>query len=348
MGKLVLFLADGTTMDVPLDKERLTIGRRADNDVCLPYPAVSGEHAAVVTILADSFLEDLGSTNGTLVNGKAVAKHFLVDHDMIDIGRQRLTYMSDNEARVDPLPPDIARSQMRGLSEKVASARPRPSVAVPLAGDVRERASPRNAPLVADLEQQIRATPGLPEPPPPANGESPAPGAAPASGGSSATALRGGTGPASVGRASGEAPAARRIQRPKLPSADALADVAVRERAPPPRAAPIARDESPPREGAEPARPSAPPPPVGPSVRVLSGPSIGRTLPLTKDELSIGRVGAQVAVVRRTPDGYRLVPLEGAQPPRINGAPVAQEGAPLHPGDTFEIAGVRLELSVGA
>ncbi len=71
MGKLVLFLADGTTMDVPLDSERITIGRRADNDVCLPYPAVSGEHAAVVTILADSFLEDLGSTNGTLVNGKA-------------------------------------------------------------------------------------------------------------------------------------------------------------------------------------------------------------------------------------------------------------------------------------
>ncbi len=81
MGKLVLYLADGTTMDVPLDKERIIIGRRADNDVCLPYPAVSGEHAAVVTILADSFLEDLGSTNGTLVNGKAIAKHFLSDHD---------------------------------------------------------------------------------------------------------------------------------------------------------------------------------------------------------------------------------------------------------------------------
>ena len=41
VGKLVLFLPDGTTLDVPLDKERITIGRRADNDVCLPYPAVS-------------------------------------------------------------------------------------------------------------------------------------------------------------------------------------------------------------------------------------------------------------------------------------------------------------------
>ena len=89
MGKLVLFLADGTTLDVPLDRERITIGRRADNDVCLPYPAVCGEHAAVVTILADSFLEDLGSTNGTLVNGKPIVKHFLRDRDQIDIGRQR-------------------------------------------------------------------------------------------------------------------------------------------------------------------------------------------------------------------------------------------------------------------
>ena len=85
MGKLVLYLADGTTLDVRLARERITIGRRADNDVCLPYPAVSGEHAAVVTILSDSFLEDLGSTNGTLVNGKPVAKHLLRDGDQIDI-----------------------------------------------------------------------------------------------------------------------------------------------------------------------------------------------------------------------------------------------------------------------
>jgi len=110
VGKLVLFLADGTTTDVPLDRERITIGRRADNDVCLPYPAVSGEHAAVVTILADSFLEDLGSTNGTLVNGRPVTKHFLADRDLIDIGRQRFTYLADDDAKVDPLPPDIART----------------------------------------------------------------------------------------------------------------------------------------------------------------------------------------------------------------------------------------------
>ncbi|HVF62587.1 MAG TPA: FHA domain-containing protein [Casimicrobiaceae bacterium] len=94
MGKLILKLPDGATREYLLERERVMIGRRADNDICLPFPAVSGEHAAVVTILDDSFLEDLGSTNGTLVNGKPITKHFLRDHDEIDIGRHTLTYVS--------------------------------------------------------------------------------------------------------------------------------------------------------------------------------------------------------------------------------------------------------------
>src|SRR4029450_1253995 len=96
MGKMVLYLADRTRRDKTPARGRIPRGRRAANDVSLPYPAVSGEHAAIVTILSDSFLEDLGSTNGTLVNGKAIVKHFLTDHEQIDIGRQRLTYASDN------------------------------------------------------------------------------------------------------------------------------------------------------------------------------------------------------------------------------------------------------------
>jgi hypothetical protein len=100
MSKLVLHLADGSTLDIPLDHERITIGRRADNDVCLPNLAVSGEHAAVVTILDDSFLEDLGSTNGTLVNGNAIVKHFLRDRDEIDVGQHKLVYYADNNEAV--------------------------------------------------------------------------------------------------------------------------------------------------------------------------------------------------------------------------------------------------------
>ena len=119
MGKLVLFLKDATPVEIPLVKERVTIGRRPDNDVCLPYPAVSGEHAAVVTILADSFLEDLGSTNGTLVNGRPVAKHFLRDRDQVDIGRQLIVYLADDGARAEPPPAIAGRDDRRELAGRV-------------------------------------------------------------------------------------------------------------------------------------------------------------------------------------------------------------------------------------
>jgi hypothetical protein len=125
MAKLVLHLDDGTTLDIPLDHERITIGRRADNDVCLPNLAVSGEHAAVVTILDDSFLEDLGSTNGTLVNGNAIVKHFLRDRDEIDVGQHKLVYCADdNEAVNSQYVARGMRAAAGDLGEQVQVARP--------------------------------------------------------------------------------------------------------------------------------------------------------------------------------------------------------------------------------
>jgi predicted component of type VI protein secretion system len=97
MSKLVLRVPGGGTRDIRLDRDRITIGRRADNDVHLPYPAVSADHAAVITVREDSFLEDLQSTNGTLVNGKRITKHFLRDRDVIDVGRVQLMYVVNDE-----------------------------------------------------------------------------------------------------------------------------------------------------------------------------------------------------------------------------------------------------------
>ncbi|TAJ51169.1 MAG: FHA domain-containing protein [Nevskiaceae bacterium] len=94
MGKLIVTEADGNSRELALDKERVTIGRHADNDIALNDKAVSGHHAVVITILSDSFLEDLDSTNGTLVNGKQVAKHPLSHGDSITIGRNTLVYES--------------------------------------------------------------------------------------------------------------------------------------------------------------------------------------------------------------------------------------------------------------
>src|SRR5208337_2292142 len=117
-------MPDSSTVDVPLARERTTIGRRADNDICLPDLAVSGEHAVVVTILADSFLEDLGSTNGTQVNGKAIGKHFLRDRDRIDIGHHRLVYCVDDDAAMTSELVGLARINARDFGERVEAVRP--------------------------------------------------------------------------------------------------------------------------------------------------------------------------------------------------------------------------------
>lgn len=101
MAKLIVTDSSGVTKDVPLNKERVTIGRAPDNDIPLNDKAASGHHAVVITILQDSFLEDLDSTNGTLVNGKQVAKHPLSNNDVISIGRNTLKYQGEGKGDED-------------------------------------------------------------------------------------------------------------------------------------------------------------------------------------------------------------------------------------------------------
>lgn len=95
MAKLILTLDGVVLKEYSLSKERTTIGRKAHNDVQIDNLAVSGEHAAIVTILNDSFLEDLGSTNGTLVNGQPIKKHFLQNGDVIEIGKYKVKYVNE-------------------------------------------------------------------------------------------------------------------------------------------------------------------------------------------------------------------------------------------------------------
>lgn len=93
MAKLILSMDGLVLKEIPLLKERVSIGRKAHNDIQIDNMAISGEHAAVVTILNDSFLEDLNSTNGTLVNGQPVKKHFLKDGDVIELGKYKMKYI---------------------------------------------------------------------------------------------------------------------------------------------------------------------------------------------------------------------------------------------------------------
>src|SRR6266571_2992941 len=95
MAKLILSMDGLVLKEIPLTKERTTIGRKPHNDIQIDNLAVSGEHAVIVTILNDSFLEDLGSTNGTVVNGNAIKKHFLQNNDVVELGKYKLKFIGE-------------------------------------------------------------------------------------------------------------------------------------------------------------------------------------------------------------------------------------------------------------
>lgn len=96
-GKLEFSFNSSKLAEFLLDKEVMTIGRKEDNDIRIENLAVSGHHARILTIFEDSFLEDLSSTNGTYVNGKAIDKHPLKHGDVIVIGKHELQYVNDSK-----------------------------------------------------------------------------------------------------------------------------------------------------------------------------------------------------------------------------------------------------------
>lgn len=77
-------------LEVPMDRERIVIGRGKGADLMIAEPTTSRAHAAVGREGAAFFVEDLGSTNGTLVNGARLERAALRDGDEIQLGKLRL------------------------------------------------------------------------------------------------------------------------------------------------------------------------------------------------------------------------------------------------------------------
>ena len=172
-----------------------------------------------MTILNDSFLEDLGSTNGTLVNGNPIKKHILQNNDVIEIGKYKLKYVDRYTG---------------------GQARPRPTI----------------------LRRPWCCAPPMPR------GRCGAPPA-------------GGFGDTQVNPA-----AATTTQQP----AAAVGEAA--------------------RKPAE---------KLAGAVQILTGPSAGKELELTKNLTTLGKPGVQVAVITRRPHGYFITHVEGATFPVVNG-----------------------------
>jgi pSer/pThr/pTyr-binding forkhead associated (FHA) protein len=179
MAKLILSVDGQVLKEFTLSKERTLIGRKPHNDIQIDNLAVSGEHAAIITILNDSFIEDLGSTNGTMVNGKPIKKHFLQNNDVVEIGKHKLKYFNDapaqasaadfektmiirNPAKAAPPPPKPAEAAMGDTSVNLKAPAPPPQD-----DKTRPVNPPSSAPAAAAASSPQATVPPAPSPKPP-------------------------------------------------------------------------------------------------------------------------------------------------------------------------------------
>jgi len=101
MGKLVVSLDGVVIKEVQITKDKTTLGRRPYNDIVIDNLAVSGEHAVLQMVGADVFIEDLNSTNGTYINGKAIKKQLLTHNDTVEIGKYKIKYLVDESSEYE-------------------------------------------------------------------------------------------------------------------------------------------------------------------------------------------------------------------------------------------------------
>ena len=95
MPKVIISMEGIVIKEVPLSKERTSLGRRPYNDIVIDNLAISGEHAVLLLAGHDVYIEDLNSTNGTFVNGKSIKRQALYNDDVIEIGKYRIQYVSE-------------------------------------------------------------------------------------------------------------------------------------------------------------------------------------------------------------------------------------------------------------
>ena len=95
MPKMIVSIDGVVIKEVQLTKDRTSLGRRPYNDIVIDNLAVSGEHAVLQMSGNEVFVEDLNSTNGTYLNGKAIKKQQLNNGDTVEIGKYKIRYVSE-------------------------------------------------------------------------------------------------------------------------------------------------------------------------------------------------------------------------------------------------------------
>lgn len=216
MAKIIVSLDDNLIKIVPLNKDRMTLGRRPYNDIVVDNLAVSGEHAALQVIGQDYFIEDLNSTNGTYINEQKIKRQILKNGDTVEIGKYAIKYVQDG-----------ATSQSAALNP--ASA----------------RSNVNDEKLIEEKKPLFEQT--------------------------------------------------------------KFAEAYV-------------------------------------AIKILSGASTGKELPLVKIVTTIGKPGEAVIAITKRPKSYMVALVEGATRPSLNGVSFGIDAVPLKNGDLFELAGTAMQF----
>ena len=341
MAKLFWLQPDNTIVEFPLKAEQSLIGRSSRCDVCIKHPGISAEHAVIRQVSGAATVEDLGSTNGTRVNGKRLTQtHTLRHGDQIGVGRERLMYFAELDSAANFMQPEsiepfaipapvrerVNTESAAGITAAV-NASPVPPAAAPQFAPLRSRAAPAPTVAPAPIAVQQSDEPLLDM--------------------SLLAALPRGTTLASQASAvASELAQPARVGKPPSPRIDppAVTSDAV---VPTGAAAPVAPATAP----VAPAMTTAPTPPliaqtlVG-SVAVLSGPAAGKRYPLTQASVSLGKEGKQVVeFMRAAPTRWQIRQREGVTPAYINGDALVGV-RDLAAGDVIELTGVRLRFEI--
>ncbi len=161
MAKIIVNRENFRVDEIELEQGTLSVGRNHDNDLCIDDLTVSGRHAQIVTVFGSTYVEDLGSTNGTSVNGKKVKAHTLRNGDVLTIGHYQLLFQGESapsphtegdETRM------IDQSQAEVLRKKADAQHhqaERPAYKAPPAPAARTASAPHAATAGAAAQAQV-------------------------------------------------------------------------------------------------------------------------------------------------------------------------------------------------
>jgi pSer/pThr/pTyr-binding forkhead associated (FHA) protein len=97
MPQLFLMTTEGATRQVLLKPHDNTLGRAAHNDIVIQSAEASRQHAVINVEAAFTSIRDLGSRNGTYVNGDRIENQVLIDGDIIRLGSHELRFVAGDQ-----------------------------------------------------------------------------------------------------------------------------------------------------------------------------------------------------------------------------------------------------------